>query len=479
MMDQMRYRLAVVVILLFLQSGVFAQQKANDKLGTCTHFSQGWDYKQVMPLIKSAGLGWIRDDLNWDVVELKKGQYVIPEKTLRWIKAAHQHDLKLILILNKGNKIYKNPYDPDAFARFAAAMARQLKNEVDAFEILNEPANFGFTKYYGGHWNGIDSVGKQEPWVTYYVTLLNKTAKAIKAVNKNVKILGLGSVAPVNFRQLEVGISTEVNALTDHPYSYRTVPELIPYSAAAGIVKRDGLATADEKGTFASQMSMYRARSLKFNGPKEIWLTEFGYSVFQPAKKGLFAGFTAEVQAKYLQRRLMQGLGLGIDRMIQYDFKDDGLDPHEAEHHFGLVDTQLQPKPAFHAVQRLAKATAGFVVAAQNIVEVYPVADRPDEYPIVWDGAKLAAPGTVLSYTFKDSTDKTVLAIWSSERANGDFTPRLADVKINDVDKQITEIKELDLMTGLTQVIPYKRKEGKLILEKMTIKDAPVLLYLY
>jgi len=459
-------------------TGAAIKKKVNDKLGTCTHFSQGWDEIRIMPLIRSSGMGWIRDDLNWQDIETKKGKYVIPEKTMRWIKAAHANDLKLILILNKGNKLYKNPYDPDAYARFAAAMAKQLKPDVDALELLNEPANFGFMKHYGGHWNGIDSTGKQEAWVNNYVTLLNKAASAIKAVNPTVKVLGLGSVAPVNFRQLEAGVSADVDGLTDHPYSYRTVPEIIPYSAAASIIKRDGLATADEKGTFSSQIAMYRAQSARFNGPKEIWLTEFGYSVFQPAKKALFAGFTAAAQAKYLQRRLMQGLGLGVDRLVQYDFKDDGLDPHEAEHHFGLIDTELQPKASFYAVQRLATATAGFKVANSLKVGVFPVADRPDEYPISWDGAKLAAPGTIPVYEFKDDAGKAVLAMWSAERADGDFTDRIADLRIDDADKVIREISQLDLMTGETTQLPFLRKDGKVVIEKMTVKDYPVLLYL-
>lgn len=453
--------------------------QSNDKMGTCTHFSQGWDHQQILPLIQSAGLGWIRDDLQWKDIELKKGQYNIPQKTMLWINAVHEHNLKLILILNGGNPIYKNPYDADAFAAFAAAMARQLKDKADALEILNEPANFGYTKYYGGHWNGIDSAGRTEAWVGNYVVLLNKAASAIKAVNKKIKVLGLGSVAPVNFRQLEMGISADVDGLTDHPYSYRTVPEIIPYSSAAAIVKRDGIATADSHGTICSQLEMYRSLSAKHKGPKEIWLTEFGYSNFQPAKKSLFAGFTPTAQAKYLQRRFMEGIGLGIDRMIQYDFKDDGDDPYEAEHHFGLTDKQLNLKPSYFAIKRLAEATRDLVVANDLKVEVFPVADRPDAYPIQWDKAVLAAPGTIPVYTFKNESGKRIIAIWSAERANGDFSPRLAEICIDLPPARLKEIQALDLMSGEKYKVAFKEKEGKISVERLTIEDYPILLYLH
>jgi hypothetical protein len=34
-----------------------------------------------------------------------------------------------------------------------------------------------------------------------------------------------------------------------------------------------------------------------------------------------------------------------------YDFMNDGLDPREYEHHFGLVDEQGQPLPAYQAMK--------------------------------------------------------------------------------------------------------------------------------
>src|SRR4051812_24742961 len=71
----------------------------NQHFGTCVHFNQGWDYKKVLPLVQDLGVAWIRDDLNWKSVEKSKGVYVVPEQTMEWIKAAHAHGLKLILIL--------------------------------------------------------------------------------------------------------------------------------------------------------------------------------------------------------------------------------------------------------------------------------------------------------------------------------------------------------------------------------------------
>jgi len=99
-----------------------------------------------MPLIEKSGIVWIRDDLGWEGVEKQKGVYQIPERTLAWIRAAHANHLRVDLILNGSNKLYADRYDPQAFAQWAGWVAKELKDDIDAIEILNEPNNFGFSE---------------------------------------------------------------------------------------------------------------------------------------------------------------------------------------------------------------------------------------------------------------------------------------------------------------------------------------------
>jgi hypothetical protein len=430
------------------------------RLGTATHFQQGWDHEAIMPLIAQAGLTWIRDELLWSNVEKTKGVYQIPEKERRWIRAAHQHNLKLILVLNFSNPLYEDPYDPEAFALFAAEMARQLKDDVDCLEILNEPANFGYSKVYGGTWNGVEKDRSVSPWVGKYVTLINKAAPAIKSANPKMKVIGLGSQSPVNFRQLAMGISPAVDGIVDHPYSYKSVPEIIPFGANAGILDRDGIAVADEQGTFTSLIRNYRSQSLKYDGPKEIWLTEWGYTTFQPAGPTLFAGFTRSAQAKYLLRRFVECLALGVDVIIQYDFKDDGSDIRETEHHFGLVDAKLQPKPSYEAISHLTQATAPLRADASVRVTVFPVTDQKDAIP---------------AYGFRDAAGHAVLALWSAERVDGDLSPRTADVELLS-DQPVSQIHCLDVLNGKRSKIAFKQEDGTVMMEALTIPDSPIFL---
>lgn len=452
----------------------------DDRMGVATHLGRPqWDFRRTVPKIREAGFGWIRDGIGWRNVEKEKGKYAIPPETLEWIRLARENNLKIIFILNaethsesnkNGTGFYKDVYDPDAYAAFAGYVAKELAGEVEVFEILNEPANFGFSKYYGGKWNGTGD----SPWVAKYVTLMNKAADAIKAANPKAKVIGLGSVAPVNFRQLALGVAPSVDGIVDHPYTFKLVPELIPFAGSPGIVQRDGIATADEKGTLASQIRMYREQSAKFHGPKELWFTEWGFSTFQPTKPQQYAGFTRNAQAKYTQRRFVECMALDVKVSVVYDFLDDGKNPHDAEHNFGIVDTELNPKPAFFAVQRVAKIMHGWRPAAWGQVKMRPVGDRPDRWPIVWDGSKLASAGEMMAYPFANEKNQQAVAIWSAERADGDLTPRVAEVEIEG-SASASKVEAIDMMTETRTTLKFEKRGNAIVIKNFVVADVPVL----
>lgn len=451
------------------------------QIGVCTHFVfPGWEPDKVVPILAASGVSWIRDDINWARIEKEKGVYEISERDWKWINAVHDAGINIIAIFNYGNKIYApDNYNPEAYAKAAAWFAKETAGKIQVIEVLNEPGNFGFNTHYGStSWNGIEADGSVSTWVRKYVELLNIAAPAIKAANPKVKVIGLGAPPPTNFRELEMGISPLVDGLVDHPYSPRTSDENVPYSSSPGILKRDGIATADEKGTFASQIRMYREWSAKFNGPKEIWLTEFGWPTHQEAKAGgLFAGFTRDAQAKYILRRLTEALGLGVSTAMIYDIKDDGPDPYYNEQNFGLVDVNLKPKPAYGAVKRYCAAMATCTPKDNVEVNIFAVENRPDQHPIVWDGSKLGASGRIKNYQFTNGQGKPVVVVWSSQRAGGDLNPILADIECI-TDKPIASIQAYNPMTDETYAVKYEKKEGRVLLKKVSVPDCPLILTL-
>jgi hypothetical protein len=75
-----------------------------------------------------------------------------------------------------------------------------------------------------------------------------------------------------------------------------------------------------------------------------------------------------EKQAMMLARQFLTNAANGIPVSIWYDWRDDGADPKEPEHHFGLVrqeyrsgQTQVyEPKPAYLAARTLLRQFSGF-----------------------------------------------------------------------------------------------------------------------
>lgn len=483
------------LVFLALTTGLFAAEPPasspnvirDDRMGICTHFNDGgenWNPERTIPQIAALGVGWIRDGARWGEYEREKGRYEMPAKNRAWIEAAHAAGLKITFILNYGNDLYADRFDPDAYAAAVASIAVEFKGKIQAMEIFNEPNNFGYGKYYGGAWNGLPKDGKPAAYVVAYTKMINRAAVAIKAVNPEMKVIGMGAPAPANHRMIELGIVPQVDGIVDHPYSNHSVPETVPYSGTGGILQRDGIATADANGTFASQIRMYREQSAKFNGPKEIWLTEWGFPTHREHAQKIsgFAGRTEDAQAIYTLRRLTECLGLGVNISFVYDFKDDGPNPHDAEHNLGLIThgSNSRYKPAYAAVQRLSRFTASYrVPAAPPAIRVIGGEPRIDKNPLVWDGSPIPIPGNIVTYPFENkatgaASDKMIF-IWSAERAGSDLNPRAVGLEIDWPQlKAVKKIRAYDVWLDTWSDVKFEQKDGRIVIANITAPAHPV-----
>jgi hypothetical protein len=68
--------------------GCITAHAGDDRFGFTTHFEQGWPLAVVMPAIASAGVSYIRDDLNAGSWETRPGVYVLPSWDMGWLNAA-------------------------------------------------------------------------------------------------------------------------------------------------------------------------------------------------------------------------------------------------------------------------------------------------------------------------------------------------------------------------------------------------------
>lgn len=463
----------------------------NDKIGVATHFShktswmRPWNAERHMPMIAALGVGWIRDEITWAEVEPVRDEYCIPENTRKWVALANAHNLKIIVTFAGGNRLYEDQYDPDAYARAAAWLARELDGKIHVIEILNEPfswyaACYGEGSLKGGTWYGRNKDGTMPSWIARYVKLLNTAADAIKAANPRMPVIGLGNVTPQNWLQIEMGISRSVDGITDHPYSFRSPPEVTGHRDTPQYRKNAGFAVADAEGSFSSLVRMYREHLKKHNGPAQLWFTEFGYTTYREGaknKKFLYSAYNEDAQARYLLRRFMESLGLGVEVSVQYAFRDDqrdGGNPFEAENGFGLIRSDDSLKPSYHAVRNLARATAGLVPSDNLRVTIKPFSDRTEDRPSTWEGTPLPALRDIRHYQFTDSQGRTVIALWSAERI-GDLNTRSADIEIH-VDPADYTLSVQDLLTGETAPLAGTAASGRLLLSQFAVPPHPLLI---
>ncbi|MGZ4963961.1 MAG: hypothetical protein ACXWBP_02975 [Limisphaerales bacterium] len=71
-------------------------------------------------------------------------------------------------------------------------------------------------------------------------------------------------------------------------------------------------------------------------------------------------GVSLETQAAYAVRQQLNNLYSGVPLSIWYDWKNDGPDPANNEHNFGLMDQDLKPKPAYIALQNMIRELKGY-----------------------------------------------------------------------------------------------------------------------
>ncbi len=326
-----------------VQGADFPELVLPQGVGVNIHFTRGRE--RDLDLIAAAGFKFIRMDFGWGGIERKKGEYNWADYDALTADL-EKRGLRAIYILDYSNPLYEetvmsknpmtgkerkdvaSPQHPEsvaAFARWTGASAKHFAGRRIIWEIWNEP-NISF-------W-------KPKPDVTQYTALALATAKAVRAADPNATIIGPAtSEVPVKFLEefFAAGALAHLDAVSVHPYRpYRKGPE----TAAEDYAK---LRTLIEK---------HAPTPAKKAMP--IISGEWGYSTF--TNKGV----SLETQAAYIARQQLANLYAGVPISIWYDWKNDGIDLAEREHNFGTVTHDLQPKPAYVALQTLTRELSGF-----------------------------------------------------------------------------------------------------------------------
>jgi len=301
-------------------------------LGVNIHFTD--PRPGEMAMLAGAGFRWVRMDFTWAGTERKRGEYDFRAYE-RLLDALAAHKMRALFILDYSNKLYEPKQSVTteagrrAFANWAAAAAKHFKGRGILWEIWNEPNIVNF-------W-------KPKPKVEDYAALALAASQAIRQAAPDEKIIG-PATSTVDLAFLEgcfkAGLLECWDAVSVHPYR-QSAPETV---------------VADYE-----RLSRLIARYAPRNKEIPILSGEWGYSA-------TWKGFDPDRQGKLLARQLLVNLSQDIPLSIWYDWHDDGRDPKEPEHHFGIVGFDYHEgrtpvydaKSAYRAAQTLATTLAGY-----------------------------------------------------------------------------------------------------------------------
>jgi catechol 2,3-dioxygenase-like lactoylglutathione lyase family enzyme len=331
----------------YIQSASAARAGSGDlatRLAVNIHFPTNPDYvvdDRALDAARSGGFSWVRHDLPWAAVETTPGIYdFTPWDTL--VAHLQARAMRALFIVDQGNTLYTGGWQIppttasaiQAFGAYVEAAARHYAGQPVQFEIWNESnlANF---------WPPAADANQYAALAQEAITRIHQGSSSAK-----VSTAGLsGFDFPFLRSILGTGCANSADAIGIHPYGVPR-PELVSDNV---LLMR----------ALVSQM-------LPANPP--IWDTEWGYS-----SAAFGNGRSSEARARQAImafRELLSAWAAGFPLVVYYDIRDDGSDPNDWEHNFGLLANDYSEKPAMQAVRTMSTAASGRTLV--GFVDIQP-----------------------------------------------------------------------------------------------------------
>jgi hypothetical protein len=339
-LPSLRHALYSVALLLCSPVGALAANApATFIVGVGTHlFNRPMPVTVPVAMMREAGIGSVRDDVFWSTIEQQPGVLGMPQDAFRYLKAQRASGLGNVLVLGYGNRFHANDSKPiartvrDGYARFVDVVAHRLKGQVGFYEVYNE-------------WDLEDPASPA--FSDAYLDLVRDTAAQLHGIDPKARVLAgavttQGIKAGFADRLVAGGVMKSVDGLSLHPYVH--------------CEKTSGGNTPE------SWVRWLREVSAHLEGiagqPVPLYLTEMAWHSTADRHP---CGIDEGTQAAWLARAYLLAKTLpSIKGLWWYDLANDGNDPADPEHNFGLLRRDLSPKPAYEALKRLAPVLADY-----------------------------------------------------------------------------------------------------------------------
>jgi hypothetical protein len=311
-------------------------------IGMTVHLRPGAGAESItrqFDLMADMNVTWVRVDIDWSVIQSEPDRFdwAYPDRIVEEA-AARQMNVLAVLAFSPpwtrpsspDDARFSRPDDLSDWADFTRLAAeRYTPRGVHTWEVWNEPNTRKF-------W-------PPQPDVNEYGTLFWVAADAIREVDPDATLLigGLGpqfevpgaEVPPTEYLQALYanGAARIADGIAAHPYSFPALPMESPQRMVGGFIDLPALRAVMESHG---------------DGAKKIWITEFG----APTGTGPNAVSEDDQATALLQAREQVGQWDWAGPLIYYELVDGGTDPGDTEQNFGVLRSDLAPKPAAEAL---------------------------------------------------------------------------------------------------------------------------------
>lgn len=305
---------------------------------------------KLLDAVKDVGFSFVRTDLYWGEVRSATGWNFSAFDTL--VSNLAQRDLGALFILGYDHDLYSpkqaptTPAQLEAFRAYVYQSALHYKKSDVRFEVWNEQDSKQF-------W-------LSSPSPSAYRNVLKTAVEAAKAANPKA-IISTGGVTEANRSFIRsVGDISATQAGPDavgvHPYRQQ-YPETV---------------LGDYK-TLDQDLSAYHK-------VPQLWATElgypsYGYSYVSDIGDG-HSPKARERQANYTVRLLLANWIAQIGLTAYYDMRNDGTNPRDQEHNFGLLDANNIKLPSYNVTKHLFSFT-------QNVSDARYFINDDDRYIVL------------------------------------------------------------------------------------------------
>jgi O-antigen ligase len=339
------------------------------------------DLDAALACITDGGYVWVRQSFYWSQIEPQPGRFDWQVADRIMAALARHSYLRLVAVLDDRPSV--PPSDPDRFAAFAGGFAARYGEQVDYYQVWDEPN-------LADHWGG----GPVNPLV--YADLLARAARAIRAADPDARILlaGLAPTAetgPQNLsdvryleRLYQAGAAPYFDIVAGKPYGFDTGPD----------DRR-----ADEAVFNFSRLLLLREVMVEHgDARKPVWASHWGWNALPPGWTGqpsIWGQADESTQAARtvaaLERARSEWPWAGALILEHFQPAASSDDPRWG---FALVGQDGVPRSVYQAVQNWAAALSdGAPVGG------YPARNRWATYEEDWLvgplGADTGAPAVL------------------------------------------------------------------------------------